>query len=145
MAYPVLEFDPPPPPPPQKKEKKENEKLQSGSRSILLESQRCSLLWIVLKQKFIGIRKNKRIRNLVSEEIEKNWSILKKNFRQKDIWEKVPISYYFELRIVTRSLSGYLEQGQSCAEVHLQLEVENWKYRKSSYWTGAICKYYMNN
>ena len=30
-------------------------------------------------------QENKRIRNLVSEEIEKNWSILKKNFRQKDI------------------------------------------------------------
>ena len=112
MAYPVLEFDPPHP---KKKEKKEKEKLQSGSHSIWLESQRCSLLWIVLKQKFIGIRKDKRIRNLLSEEIKNNWSILKQNIRQKDIWEKVPISYYFELRIVTRRLSGYLEQGQSWA------------------------------
>ena len=30
-------------------------------------------------------QENKRIRNLVSEEIEKNWSILKQNIRQKDI------------------------------------------------------------
>ena len=107
MACPVLEFDP------QKKQIKEKEKLQFGSHSIWLESQRCFSLWTVLKQKFIGIRKNKRIRNLVSEEIENNWSILKQNIRQKDIWEKIPILDYFELRIVTRSLSTYLEQGQS--------------------------------
>ena len=133
MACPVLEFDP------QKKQIKEKEKLQFGSHSIWLESQRYFSLWTVLKQKFIGIRKNKRIRNLVSEEIENNWSILKQNIRQKDIWEKIPILDYFELRIVTRSLSGYLEQGQSWT-------ILCWgtpPIGKSM--ITRVCKYYMNN
>ena len=80
MAYPVLEFDPPP-----KKREKRKRKIAIKVSFNLIRISKMLFIMDSFETKIYRNQENKRIRNLVSEEIEKNWSILKKNIRQKDI------------------------------------------------------------